>query len=381
MDTQTCDDVTYMRRALALAAQAYGQTTPNPLVGALVVHAGRVVGEGVHRRAGTPHAEPQALAAAAVAVPRQTRDAARDFTLFVNLEPCSHQGLTPPCVDAIADSRVGRVVAAMVDPDPRVRGAGVERMRAAGLRVDVGCLRDEAAELNHVFVARQRRGRTFVALKVALSADGCVAAADGSPQRITGATAERHTHRLRAGHDGILIGVETLARDRPRLDCRRYSGPGTPPRRIVVDPELRARPEWLWDDTTPALLLCAEETLRRFPERARALDSRAELLAVRRDRRGRLGPEAMLRELEAHQVWSVLVEGGGRTHAAFLNAGAWDRVYVYRNPELRLRGLPWSAEPPWRRARTVAMPGTTQRLDGDTLQVFAHRDSVLAPGS
>ena len=375
MDTQTCDDVTYMRRALQLAAQAYGQTAPNPLVGAVVVRSTRIVGEGVHWRAGEPHAEPLALGAAGAMNAGAETKTARDLTLYVNLEPCCHQGRTPPCVDAIIGSRVGRVVAAMVDPDARVAGAGVKRMRAAGLRVDTGCLQPEAEELNHVFVARQRRRRAFVALKVALSADGCIAAADGTPVRITGAAAERHAHRLRAGHDGVLIGVETLVRDRPRLDCRRYDGPGTPPRRIVLDPQLRSPEEALWDGP-PALVVCDAEVARRRPERLRALERRAEIVTLVRGAQG-LDLGALLKALELRQVWSVLVEGGGRTHATFLAAGLWDRVYVYRNPSLRLNGSTWSAASAWQRLRTQACARAMQSYDGDTLQMYVHRDSIL----
>jgi diaminohydroxyphosphoribosylaminopyrimidine deaminase/5-amino-6-(5-phosphoribosylamino)uracil reductase len=378
MDTQTCDDVTYMRRALQLASQAYGQTAPNPLVGAVVVRDGRIVGEGTHRRAGARHAEPQALDAAAAH--RRDAQGARDLTLFVNLEPCCHQGLTPPCVEAIVASRVGRVVVAMLDPDPRVAGAGLARMRAAGLRVETGCLEREAEELNHVFVARQRRGRPFVALKVALSADGCIAAADGAPRRITGEAAQRHAHRLRAGYDGILIGVETLRRDRPRLDRRLYDGPGRAPRRIVVDPKLRSRAEWLWDDTPPALVLCAEDVLRRSPAAAPALAARARFVGLPRGRDG-LDVEALLQALQTHEVWSVLVEGGGRTHAAFLAAGFWDRVYLYRNPRLRLDGLAWSAAEAWRRAAPAAALREPARLGDDELSVHVHRDSVLGAES
>lgn len=380
MDTQTCDDVAYMRRALQLASKAYGQTAPNPLVGAVVVRDGQIVGEGTHRRAGARHAEPQALDAAAARQSARRAQAERELTLFVNLEPCSHRGLTPPCVDAIVASRVGRVVAAMVDPDHRVAGAGVARLRAAGLRVETGCLQAEAEELNHVFVARQRRGRPCVALKVALSADGCMALQDGSPARISGEAARRHAHRLRAGYDGILIGVETLRRDRPRLDRRLYDGPGKSPRRIVVDPQLRSRVEWLWEDGAPALVLCAEDVLRSSSAAARALASRATLVGLPR-RRDRLDIEALLQALQRHEVWSVLVEGGGRTHAAFLEAGFWDRLYLYRNPALRLEGLAWSAAAAWQQAKRVAARREVASLGDDELSVHVHRDSILAAGT
>ncbi len=378
MDIQKCDDETYMRRALQLAEQAYGQTAPNPLVGAVVVRDGRVVGEGVHRRAGASHAEPLALEAADARCVTPPPQAERDLTLYVNLEPCCHQGRTPPCVEAIVGSRIRRVVAAMPDPDPRVAGAGLARMRDAGLVVECGCLRAQAEELNHAFVARQRQRRVCVVLKVALSADDCIAAGDGRPVRITGEAARRHTHRLRAGYDGILIGVETLLRDRPRLDRRAYDGPGRSPRRIVVDPELRGDVDALWDEAPQALVMCGADIVERDPERTRAHAARAEIVPVPRAS-GRLDLQALLRELERREVWSVLVEGGGRTHAAFLEAGLWDRVYEYRNPGLRLDGLPWAASDAWRAARAHAVAQPLERLTDDTLlQVFVQRESVAA---
>ena len=269
-------DVDPMDHALALAARAYGQTSPNPMVGAVVVHRGEVIGEGFHARAGLPHAEPQALEAARRRVD-PAEDSPREWALYVNLEPCVHHGRTPPCVEAILASPVGRVVIAHVDPDPRIAGRGIERLRAAGIRVDVGCREREALELNHVFVARQRRGHAFAALKVALSADGCIAAADGSPAPITGPEARAHVHRLRAGLDAILIGVETLRRDRPHLDRRLHSGAGSTPRRLVFDPELRSEPEWLWPGEPRPVLFCSRQAL---DARGARLERKADLVPL-----------------------------------------------------------------------------------------------------
>jgi diaminohydroxyphosphoribosylaminopyrimidine deaminase/5-amino-6-(5-phosphoribosylamino)uracil reductase len=364
------DDDRTMDRALELAARAYGQTSPNPLVGAVVVRAGRIVGEGAHQRAGLAHAEPQALAAALAASPA---DAERDLTLYVNLEPCCHEGLTPPCVEAILAAPVSRVVASMLDPDPRVSGRGVERLRRSGVQVDLGCRRPEAEELNHIFIARQRRRRPFVALKVALSADDCIAAADGSRVQITGDAAQQHAHRVRAGHDAILIGVQTLAADRPRLDRRLYDGPGGAPRRLVLDPRLRARPEWLWPDGE-TVLFCSRRSLES-PGQARELEARARLVGLP-ERDERLDLEALVGGLEPLGIWSVLVEGGGRTQRGFLDAGLWDRMLLYRNLELRLNGLRWQAGPAWERERERGVVRERRVLGGDELEVVAHRDSL-----
>lgn len=377
-------DRAWMQRVLALAAEAYGETSPNPLVGAVVVGSRGELGSGVHRRAGGPHAEPQALDRALVAS-MNPNGSENDLTLYVNLEPCSHQGQTPPCVDAILRSPVRRVVAAIVDPNPQVAGRGIGCLRGAGLRVDVGCLAAAAAELNHVFLARQLRRRPFVALKVALSADACIAGPGGTPIRITGDAAQTHAHRLRAGLDAILVGIETLGRDRPRLDRRMYHGPGKSPRRLVFDPDLRCRLEWLWECRTPqqsggarpALVFCADDTLLRAPEAAGALAPRAEVVPLPRTAAG-LDLDAFVAALGQRGLWSVLVEGGGRTHRTFLEADLWDRLYLYENPEMRLQGLAWAAAAVWETRRGAAQRHGVATIGSDTLTIFDHPQSVVA---
>lgn len=369
----TTTDPHFMDRALALAALAHGQTSPNPLVGAVVVRGETPLGEAFHRRAGLPHAEPQALELARASTEAIVASK-RDWTLYVNLEPCAHHGRTPPCVEAIIGAPVERVVAALLDPDPRTAGKGAARLRAAGVQVDVGCRKQQAAELNHVFVARQLRGRPYVALKVALSADGCSGAAGGGPAPITGPEARRHTHRLRAGLDAILVGVETLRRDRPRLDTRLHEGPASTPRRIVVDPDLRSEPEWLWPGEARPVLFCSQSAR---DARGARLDRSADLVALPDGERG-LDLQALPEALAALDLWSVLVEGGGRTHRAFLAAGIWDRMYVYRNPGLVLRGLSWAAAEAWERASDGLRPWREEALGADRLEVFAHPATLLA---
>lgn len=359
-----------MTTVVDLARSAYGQTAPNPLVAACVVLDGRLVAAGVHRRAGSPHAEPEALQALAQDSAVSSRP---NLELYVNLEPCSHHGRTPPCVDAILASPVRRVVAAMRDPDPRVAGRGIERLRAAGLEVTVGPGAREAAELNHVFVGRQLRGRPFVALKVALDAAGAIAHADGTPAVITGDAARRHAHWLRAGHDAILVGVETLRRDRPRLDRRLYTGPGRAPRRLVIDPTLRAEPGWLWPgESPPPVIFCTHQARAAHAARYRGV---AELMPLP-ERGAELDLAALPPALEQLGVTSVLVEGGGVTHGRFLAAGLWDRLYEYRAPSVRLGGLPWSAAGIWGDAARIPVPRAAAVLGADTLTVWAHPASV-----
>ncbi len=205
-------DVQYMRRALALAAKAWGRTTPNPMVGAVAVRDGRVVGEGFHPKAGEPHAEIHALLAAG--------EAARGATLYVTLEPCSTSGRTPPCTAAIIRAGIARVVAATADPNPKHAGRGFEILRRAGIAVEVGVEAERAEELNKAFFHRMRTGKPYVLLKMAMTLDGKIATASGESRWITGAAARKRVQQLRQWCDAIMVGGETARLDRPGLTVR-----------------------------------------------------------------------------------------------------------------------------------------------------------------
>src|SRR5215208_4872624 len=219
-------DSAYMRRALSLARKGWGQTAPNPMVGAVVVRDGAVVGEGFHRRFGGPHAEVEALRAAA--------DRARGATVYVSLEPCNHHGKTPPCTEALLAAGVARVVCATRDPNPPA-GGGVERLRAAGVEVAVGVEESAARELNAPFLHAFVSDRPWVTLKVAVSLDGALADAARSRGWLTNERSRREVHRLRAGHDAVGVGVGTAAADDPALTVRGVRPPRVPPRRVVFD--------------------------------------------------------------------------------------------------------------------------------------------------
>jgi len=281
-----------MARAIALAARASYRTSPNPMVGAVVVDArGEPVGEGYHRRPGAPHAEAEAIVAAG--------ERARGGTLYVSLEPCAHQGRTPPCVEAIVAAGLRRVVVAMLDPDPRVRGRGVERLREAGIGVDVGPLEARARRLNEFYVKHRSTGRPFVSVKFAASLDGKIATRTGHSRWITGPAARAHAHRLRHRHDAILVGVNTVLRDDPALTAR---FPGAPqPLKIVLDSRGR----------TPTTAKVRE---------GRLLIDRGRDLPGLLDRLGSMG------------IISLLVEGGATVHGSFFDAGLVDRVYAYLAP-------------------------------------------------
>ncbi len=312
-----------MRRALQLASQARGRTSPNPMVGAVVVRDGREVGWGFHRAAGEPHAEREALARAG---PR-----AAGATLYVNLEPCDHHGRTPPCTEAILAAGVRRVVVALEDPDPRVRGRGVHRLREVGVQVEVGVLEEEARRLNVAYVKHRTAGLPWVTAKWAASLDGRIATRTGESRWITGPQAREYAHRLRDQHDAVLVGIGTALRDDPSLTCRIPGG--RDPLRVVVDSRLKlpAHARMLREGSSPVVVAT---TPQAEPERVRELASAGAEVWVCEPDGGRVSLHHLLRRLADRGVLSVLVEGGAEVHASLLEAGLVDRVVAFVAPML-----------------------------------------------
>ncbi len=324
--TAAAADERFMRRALELAERARGLTSPNPLVGAVVVRDGVVVGEGFHRAAGSAHAEIEALAAAGAR--------ARGATLYVTLEPCVHRGRTPPCVPAVVAAGIRRVVAAVADPNPLVDGRGVAALRAAGVEVVTGILEAEAVRQNRVFFTAVRQGRPHVTLKGAITLDGKIADLHGASQWITGEEARREAHRLRREADAVVVGVGTVLRDDPRLDVRLDPPWPREPYRVVLDSQARTpTTARLISAGTPARALVAVGEAAA-PDRVRALEQAGATVVRCRTRDGRVDPAAVLAELARREVRAVLVEGGAEIHAAFLDAGVVDRVVVFVAPRL-----------------------------------------------
>jgi diaminohydroxyphosphoribosylaminopyrimidine deaminase/5-amino-6-(5-phosphoribosylamino)uracil reductase len=324
-------DEDLMRRALFHAARAAGATTPNPLVGAVVVSSGGViVGQGRHPRAGDPHAEVLALDEAGAR--------AAGATLFVTLEPCCHHGRTPPCTQRIIESRIARVVVAMVDPNPVVHGKGIEELRAAGVSVEVGLLEAEARRLNRPFVIVQTLGRPEVIIKAATSADGRIAARPGVRTAISSPEAARRTQRLRAMVDAVAVGSGTVLTDNPLLTARDVAR-ARPLTRVVLDRRLRTPPVARLFSTVaegPVIILTTASTLDREPGRARALvDAGATLSAGGDD------IERAIRTLVSFEISSVLVEGGAAVHRALLDAGLVDTAHIIVAPtRLGAGGVP-----------------------------------------
>jgi len=315
------DDREYMKRALDLAARAIGRTSPNPVVGAVVVKDGEVVGEGYHEGAGRPHAEVCALKAAG--------EKAHGATLYVTLEPCCHHGRTPPCTDAIISAGVKRVVAAMVDPDPRVRGRGLDLLRKAGVDISVGLLACKAVELNEPFVTFKTLGRPMVILKWAMTLDGKIASRTGASRWITGEEARRVVHRLRDRYDAVCVGVGTVLADDPALTCRIPGGRN--PVRVVLDSNLRTPQGALVIGRDGRCLIFTASDNRE--KRERLEEAGATVVRVAPTCAG-VDISEVLARLGDMGILSLLVEGGAQVHGSFVAAGLVDRVYAFVSPKL-----------------------------------------------
>ena len=310
-----------MARALHLARNGLYGTSPNPRVGCVLVREGRIVGEGWHERAGGPHAEVHALKVAGAA--------ARGAIAFITLEPCSHTGKTPPCAAALVEAGISRVVYAMADPDPRVSGRGAAALGAAGINTAGGLLEAEARLLNAGYIRRHTQGRPWVRCKVAISLDGCVAAADGSSKWITGAEAREDVQRLRAQSCAILSGSGTVLADDPRLDVR-MEGIERQPLRVVLDRRLRT-PRGSAVLTPPGR--CLIFTASSDAKARAALEQKGATVIVREAGEG--FAEAVLEHLaQEENVNEVLVEAGPRLSGALLSQGLIDELIVYQAPLL-----------------------------------------------
>lgn len=350
-ETSAEDDAKHMRAALALARKGWGGTAPNPMVGALVVRGGTVVGRGYHARYGGSHAERVALGEAG--------DRARGGTLYVTLEPCAHSGRQPPCADAVLSSGIARAVVATRDPNP-VAAGGIPRLRAGGIDVTVGVEEEAARELNAPFFHSFRSDRPWVTLKLAVSVDGAIADATGSPGWLTGERARRAVHRLRAGHDAIAVGIGTAIADDPLLTVRHGTPPRVPPRRVVFDRTLRLPPSSrLVRSVADAPVVVV--TARADPARAAALARHGVSVLEATD------TAAALRALRALGVRSLLVEGGAGLAASLVSSDLVDRLIIIRAP-LLLGGGALGA--------FSRMPGFSLR-DAPTLRLLGQR--VLGP--
>ncbi len=313
----------YMARALQLAERGLFTTAPNPNVGCVIVRDGDVVGEGWHRRAGESHAEVYALADAG--------EQARGATCYVTLEPCSHTGRTPPCADALIAAGVAQVFVAMQDPNPKVAGAGIQRLREAGISVEVGLMASEAELLNVGFCKRMRTGRPFVRSKLAMSLDGRTAMASGESQWITGVAARQDVQKLRARSDAIITGIGTVLADDPALTVR-PEGDWYPegeavrqPLRVVVDSAQRTPKTARLFETDSPVLLASSFMSSDYPK--------ATVMALA-DESGQVDLDKLLDELAWQDINEVFIEAGAELNGALLAAGLIDEMVIYMAPKL-----------------------------------------------
>ena len=314
MDT----DRQYMERALELAERGRGRTSPNPMVGCVIVRDGKIIGEGFHEKAGQPHAEVRALDAAG--------DIARS-TVYVTLEPCCHQGRTPPCADILKEKRPARLVAAMEDPNPQVAGKGFAALRDADIEVNVGVLEQPARRLNEAFVKYVTTRLPFVIAKCGMSLDGKIATRTGDSRWVTSEASRQFAHQLRDQVDAILVGGRTVLRDDPQLTTRIPGGDGRDPIRILLSsgkPFDTARKVFHLDSTAPTWLVVPDDSDQGDAD---------DVIRVPRVGVG-LDLYALMKELGKREVTSVLIEGGGATHAAAFEAGIVDKVMFFVAPKI-----------------------------------------------
>jgi len=330
MNNPSPDDVRHMAHALQLAKYGFYTTDPNPRVGCVIVRDGLVVGEGWHRRAGEPHAEVHALAAAG--------EQARGATAYVTLEPCCHHGRTPPCSTALVKAGIVRVVAAMPDPNPRVASQGIAELEKAGIRVDIGLLQAESERLNPGFISRMTRGRPYLRVKLAASLDGRTALANGESKWITGEAARADVQRLRARSSAILTGIGTVLADDPSLTVRDLDVERQP-LRVVVDPQLRMRTSARMLALPGATLVVTGAGSEDAAATLRAAG--AEVLCLPLDSE-RMDLTLLLEQLAAREVNEVLVEAGATLCGELLCASLVDELVLYLAPHLlgsHARGL------------------------------------------
>ncbi|HLF15132.1 MAG TPA: bifunctional diaminohydroxyphosphoribosylaminopyrimidine deaminase/5-amino-6-(5-phosphoribosylamino)uracil reductase RibD [Bacteroidota bacterium] len=325
---KTGTEAAFMKECLDLAEKGRGKVSPNPLVGAVVVKNGRIIGRGYHRRFGGAHAEVEAM--------RSCRTTLRGATLYVNLEPCCHHGKTPPCTELIRASGISRVVIGMRDPNPLVAGKGIRTLRRAGIPVRSGVLHAECGRLNEAFTKHVTTGMPLVTLKIAQTLDGMVSDRDGNSRWITGDPARIDAHRRRSQSDCILVGAGTVTNDDPLLTVRHVTGPQ--PIRAILDGNFTARAGaklFRRRGKAPTVLITTERAFLRHGRKAKAMAKKGVMFMVfPGGRSGVIPPGEILSALGRRGITSVLIEGGPGTWGSFLNARCADRVVIYTSPSL-----------------------------------------------
>jgi diaminohydroxyphosphoribosylaminopyrimidine deaminase/5-amino-6-(5-phosphoribosylamino)uracil reductase len=329
MKTLALTDEQYMRQALRLARRGLGKTSPNPMVGAVIVKGDRVIGKGYHRRFGGDHAEVDAL--------KNTKEDAGGATLYVTLEPCRHWGKTPPCTDAILKSKIGKVVIGMLDPFPEMRGKSVTLLNQKGIKTVVGVLEKECFTLNEAYLKYTTAGLPYVTVKFAQTLDGRIATAQGSSRWISSPESLKLAHKLRATHDAILVGVQTVLVDNPELTTRLVKGRN--PARVILDSTLRIPLDAKVLTNQKAARTLVGATPAADKTKLAALKSMGiEVLTIPPDAEGRVDLKQLLKMLAQRQISSVLVEGGGAVITSFLRLRLVDKLVAIIAPKILGKG-------------------------------------------
>lgn len=313
-------DKKYMVKALALASRARGKTSPNPMVGCVIVKHNKIIGQGFHYAAGLPHAEINAL--------NEAGNDAIDATMFVTLEPCCHYGKTPPCVEKIIKAKISKVIISIYDPNPVVSGKGIEKLREAGIIVEIGLLQDAASKLNEVYIKYITTQMPFVLIKAGMSMDGKI---QGDSRWITGEKSRKLVHRLRSEYDAILVGKQTVLTDDPYLTSRIRNGKN--PYRIIVDSRLEIpikanvfiSPEMVIVSTTPAAPAEKISILKKMGAR---------IIITQPDKDGRVDILELMKQLGKLEITSVLIEGGASLNASALSSGVVDKMALFISPQI-----------------------------------------------
>ncbi|MCS7281234.1 MAG: bifunctional diaminohydroxyphosphoribosylaminopyrimidine deaminase/5-amino-6-(5-phosphoribosylamino)uracil reductase RibD [Desulfobacterota bacterium] len=317
------NDEHYMRLALKLAKRGEGLVSPNPMVGAVIVKDGRIIGKGYHKKAGSPHAEIVAI--------KSAKEDLKGSTLYVNLEPCVHHGKTPPCVPEIIKANISKVVISMLDPNPKVNGKGIEALKEAGISLKMGVLEKESKKLNEVFIVNMEKRRPFFIVKSALSLDGKIATKTRDSKWISSEESRKYVNTIREKVDGILVGINTVIVDNPML-VPRVDKPKKIPVRIVLDTKLRIPISSNIVRSANQFKTMIFTCESRQDKESKLTSMGIEIVKIRKDESGRVSLKELARELYEREIMSVLVEGGAEINGSLLKEGLVDKFILFYSP-------------------------------------------------
>ncbi|MDR3665402.1 MAG: bifunctional diaminohydroxyphosphoribosylaminopyrimidine deaminase/5-amino-6-(5-phosphoribosylamino)uracil reductase RibD [Ignavibacteriaceae bacterium] len=326
-------DESYIKLAIEIAKKGMGSVSPNPLVGCVIIKNERIIGAGFHEKYGGKHAEINAIDSSIESV--------EDSTMFINLEPCSHQGLTPPCADKIIESKIKRVVVGTLDMNPLVSGSGIKKLKSAGVEVKVGVLENECIALNKFFFKYITTGLPYVTVKVAQTLDGRIADEHGESKWISSTQSRRYVHDLRSKYDAVLVGAGTVKRDDPNLTVRLVEGRN--PRRVIIDTCLSIKSTnklYLNNGDKKLIIVTSVKNLDRKNKIKRLLNCGAKLVFVNEEEKNKLSLREVLKELGKMKITSVLVEGGGGVFTSFIKKNVYDEILLFMTPKILGAGLP-----------------------------------------